>query len=276
MQRSYTNRQIWALLIPLIAESVLTCLMGTVDAMMVSNAGADAISAVSLVDTLNILIVQVFTALATGGTVICAQLLGRGDRAEAVESAKQLQLAVCSAAALLAAIAIVLHGPLLRLLFGSVEDSVMQGCRTYFVVTALSFPFLALYSGGAGIYRSCGNSRLPMTLSLISNGMNVIGNAVLIFGFHMGVLGVAIPTLVSRMFSGIAIMLLLRRPGQPLTLRHWRGLRFSWPRIGRMMRIGVPNGIENGMFQFGKLIIQSTISAMGTTAIAANAITTQL
>ena len=271
----FNRKQLWALLIPLIFEEVLTSLLGTVDTMMVSSISS-AISAVSLVDSLNVLMIQLFSAMATGGAIICSQYIGRGDKHEAAATGQQLLASITLIAAAIGVFCAVFRTPLLSLIFGQVEADVMRDSRIYLFVTALSFPFLALYSAGAAVYRAHGNSRLPMVISVISNVFNIIGNAVLIYGLHMGVLGVAIPTLLARMFTAVAMLACIRRKGGRVhvdSLLHWRP---DLSRIGHILRIGIPTGIENSMFQFGKLVIQSTISTMGTAAIAANAMAAQL
>lgn len=272
----FTRKQIMALVIPLMLEQVLASLMGTADTMMISRVGSAAISAISLVDSLNMLMIQLFSAMATGGAIVCAQYIGRRDTANANASARQLLLSAAGIASVIAAVCIVFCRPLLGLIFGRVEQAVMDNAVTYMLITALSFPFLAMYNAGAALFRICGNSRLPMTVSVLSNLVNIAGNALLIFGLKLGVAGAAIPTLVSRMLCAAAMLYFLRKPHQAIILRGLRALRPEWKSIWQILRIGIPTGVENSMFQFGKLVIQSTVSTMGTTAIAANAMTAVL
>ncbi|MBQ8507450.1 MAG: MATE family efflux transporter [Clostridia bacterium] len=272
----FTRKQVWTLIIPLMIEQVLTSLMGTVDTMMVSNAGEAAVSAVSLVDTLNILLIYLFSAMATGGAIICAQYLGRKEKAEANETGRQLMLTVGAISVALMLVCALLRGPLLRLIFGEVEAEVMKNARNYLLITALSYPFIALYNAGAALFRVDGNSRLPMAISLSSNIINIAGNAVLIFGFKLGVVGAASATLAAHAYCTVMIFIFLRQPRQAIVIRDYRRLRPRWDRIRSIMFIGLPTGIENGMFQVGKLAIQSTVSTLGTTAIAAHAMTSAL
>ena len=272
----FTKRQIWSLLIPLMIEQVLNSLMGTADTMMVSNAGSAAISAVSLVDSINILLINVFAAMATGGTIICAQYLGRRDREEAVETGRQLLLTVFTIATAVTLVCALLRGPLLRLIFGRVEAEVMENAKVYLLITALSYPFIAMYNAGAALFRVDGNSRLPMLISVVCNLINIVGNAVLIFGLHMGVVGAALATLISRVLSAVAVLYFLRQPRQTIVIRDYFKIRPKFPRILNILAVGIPTGIENGMFQFGKLVIQSSVSTLGTTAIAAQAMTNML
>lgn len=269
----FSNHDLWMLLVPLVVEQLLNSLMGTADSIMVSNVGSAAISAVSLVDSINILVIQAFYALAAGGTIVCSQYIGQRDKKNAEESARQLVFVVASISTAVMAICLLARGPLLRLIFGSVEADVMEAARIYFFYTALSFPFIALYDAGSSIYRAQGNTRLPMTIAVVSNGLNIAGNAVLIWGFHLGVAGAAIATLGSRMISAVVVLAFLRNPKQEIAVYGYGRIRPDGQRIRRILSLGIPNGIENAMFQFGKLAIQSTVSTLGTIAIAAQAMT---
>ncbi len=267
----YPGKAMFALLIPIVIEQLLNSFMGMADTMMVSNVGSEAISAVSLVDSLNNLIVQAFSAMATGAAIICSQYLGNRDNEGCNRAARQVTLTVLSIALLLMVFGLTFRKPLLSFIFGQIEPGVMEKAQSYFLVTVLSYPFLALFNAGAAFFRAGGNSRFPMTISVISNVMNVAGNAVLIFGLDMGVTGAALSTLVSRIFCAVTIFAFLRRPKQVIVVRDYVKIRPDMPLILKILAIGVPAGIENGMFQFGKLAIQSTVSTMGTAAIAAQA-----
>lgn len=268
---TFTRAELWKLLYPLMLEQLLTSFMGMADTMMVTRAGSEAISAVSLVDSINILVIQILSAMAAGGTIICSQYIGHKDLKKCNAAARQVVLTVLMISIPLALLCLILRRPLLGLVFGSVDPAVMENGVTYFFYTSISFPFLALFESGAAFYRAGGNSRFPMTLSVISNCLNIFGNAVLIFGFDMGVAGAAISTLLSRIFSAVVIFCFLRKPKQPIVIDHYLGIRPDFRMIQKVLSIGVPSGIENGMFQFGKLAIQSSVSTLGTINIAANA-----
>ncbi len=269
----FTRKALIALLIPVVIEQLLNSFMGMADTMMVSNVGPDAISAVSLVDSINVLVIQVFAAMATGATIICSQYIGAGNREASNKAAKQVTLTVLAISLILTLVCVLLREPLLKLIFGKVEADVMKSAKIYFLITAISFPFIALFDAGAAFYRAGGESRFPMKVSVISNILNIAGNAVLIFIFHLGVEGAAISTLVSRVFCAIVVFAFLRRDRQPIVIKEYFKIRPDFPLIGRILAIGVPSGIENGMFQFGKLAIQSSVSTLGTAAIAAQAMT---
>ena len=267
--RLFDNKKLAALLIPLAVDQLLNSFMGTVDTLVVSNLGSAAISAVSLVDSINILIVQAFFALASGGTVVCSHYLGCGKKEHAQEAARQLVFITFVLSAVIAGMCLLFNGPMLALIFGKVESAVMVNAKKYFFFSAISYPFIALYDDGSCILRAQENSRLPMLISVISNILNIILNLLFVWVFHWGVAGSATATMLARMFSMVTVLVKLRNPQLEIQLRKYFTIRPDWDEIKRILRIGVPSGVENSMFQFGKLAIQSTVSLMGTAAIAA-------
>lgn len=268
----FTRKDLARLIIPLVIEQILAVTIGMADTVMVSSVGEAAVSGISLVDTINLLLINVFSALATGGSVVASQYMGRGDRDSACRAAKQLYLSITALSLAILLVSLAAHRPMLRLLFGGIEADVMNSAQTYFILSAISYPFLAVYNAGAAIFRSMGNSKVSMFTSLLMNIVNISGNAILIFGFHYGVLGAAIASLASRFLGAVIITKLLLDKGNPIhldTLLHWE----PHPKMIRnILGIGVPNGLENGMFQIGKIMVQSLIVSFGTTAIAANAV----
>lgn len=270
--RLFSRRDIAMLLIPLIVEQLFTALMGTADTMMVARVGDAAVSGVSLVDSINNLVLMMMTALATGGTITCAQYLGARDQKGANGAARQVLLSVTVISLLCCVICVVLRQPILNLVFGSVEADVMDAARIYFLVTSLSYPFMGIYDVSAALYRASGNSRLPMIVSAVGNLLNIVGNAVFMFVFHWGVFGAAFSTMLSRALQCVVILWFHRRPGQTIVLNHYAEIRPDFREIRTILRIGIPTGVENGMFQFGKLVIQSTIATLPTSQIAAQAV----
>lgn len=269
----FPRRALWMLLIPLIIEQMLNSLMGMVDTLMVSRVGAEAISAVSLVDSINNLVLQVFAAMAAGAAIICSQYLGRKDEKGCNDAAKQIVLTVVVISSVIMIIGVGFRKPLLHLIFGSVEEAVMTNAQIYFLITALSYPFIALFQAGAAFYRACGNSKFTMKTALIANVANIVGNTLFIFVLQMGAAGAAISTLISRALCAFVVFYALRKPGYAIQLKNYFSIRPDLNLIVKILAIGVPSGIENGMFQFGKLAIQSTVSSLGTAAIAAQAMT---
>ena len=269
----FPRRALWMLLIPLIIEQMLNSLMGMVDTLMVSRVGAEAISAVSLVDSINNLVLQVFAAMAAGAAIICSQYLGRKDEKGCNDAAKQIVLTVVVISSVIMIIGVGFRKPLLHLIFGSVEEAVMTNAQMYFLITALSYPFIALFQAGAAFYRACGNSKFTMKTALIANVANIVGNTLFIFILQMGAAGAAISTLISRALCAFVVFYALRKPGYAIQLKNYFSIRPDLNLIVKILAIGVPSGIENGMFQFGKLAIQSTVSSLGTASIAAQAMT---
>ena len=260
------------LIIPLIIEQFLAVMVGMADIMMVSSAGEAAVSSVALVDLINVLIINVFAALATGGAVVCAQSIGAEHLERANKAANQLMYIVSAAALLIMALCLAFCRPLLGLLFGQVEPAVMEGAVTYFVISALSYPFIALYNGCAALLRSMGNSRASMYVSAWMNGQNVVGNAIFVFGFGRGVDGVALSSLFSRMVAAAVMLALLHSRHNPVRVSGLLKFRFDPSMMGRILRIGVPNGLENCFFQLGRVLLVSLISTFGTAQTAASAV----
>ncbi len=267
----FTKQQVRALLVPLMVEQVLTGLMGVADTLMVSSVGEAAISGVALVDAVNLLVLYFFSALGAGGTIVCAQYMGRDDEKYTRAAAHQVLIASAALSMTAAVVLILLRRPLLALIFGTVEPAVMDAAVIYLFVTALSYPFLALYTASAALHRAVGNSRSPMRIAAAADVLNIAGNAILIYGFGLGVLGAAAATLVSRIFSAAVMLYVQSQPG-PISLRGIFPLRADLPMIRRVLRVGLPSAVENGMFQLGRLVVQSTVSVLGTTAIAAQAV----
>ena len=272
-QKLFDNRKLAALLIPLAVDQLLNSFMGTVDTLVVSNLGSAAISAVSLVDSINILIVQAFFALATGGTVVCSHYLGCRREDHAKEAARQLVFITFMMSLVIGVLCIAFNGQILSLIFGEVEDAVMENAKQYFFFSAISYPFIALYDDGSSILRAQENSRLPMLISVASNLVNLVLNLLFVWGLGFGVAGSACATLLARIFAMTVVMYKLRNPRLTVSLTQYHSIRPDWGEIRRILRIGIPSGVENSMFQFGKLAIQSTVSLMGTAAIAAQGMT---
>ncbi len=268
----FTRKDLVKLIIPLIIEQILAVTIGMADTIMVASIGEAAVSGVSLVDTINILVINILAALATGGAIVSSQYLGREDKYNAGLAGKQLILSTAFLSAVVMLICLIANGAILSLLFGKVEPAVMQNCQIYFYWTALSYPFIAIYNSGAALFRAMGNSRVSMFTSIIMNTINISGNAICIYGLKMGVAGAAIPTLTSRVVGAVAILFLLRNHNNKLYVDRFLPLDIHPKMIRNILKIGIPNGLENGMFQIGKILVQGLVAALGTVAIAANAV----
>ena len=268
----FDNKALTALIIPLIVEQLLAVLVGMADSIMVANVGEAAVSGVSLVDNIMVLLINIFAALATGGAVVAGQYLGQKREKDACIAAKQLIWFIFLCSVGITAIVYLGRNFILHSVFGAIDADVMSSANTYLMIVTASIPFIALYNGGAAIFRAMGNSKVSMQMSIVMNVINVAGNAILIYGFHRGTEGVAIPTLVSRMVAAILILGLLCNQTRVLHLEKTLRYHLNGSMVKRILNIGVPNGLENSMFQLGKILVLSLVSTFGTSAIAANAV----
>jgi len=268
----FNRKDLTRLLIPLIIEQVLGATVGLADTLMVSNVGEAAVSGVSLVDSVNLLLINVFSALATGGTIVASQYLGRNDRENANKAANQLVLVTSALSAAIMALCLLLRRPLLNLLFGHAEQAVMETALVYFMLSALSYPFIGVYNSCAALFRAAGNSQVPMAVSALMNAINISGNALFIFGFGMGAAGAGLASLASRMAACLIMLWILRKPELKISLAEFFHLTFMPGMIKNILRIGIPSGVENGMFQIGKILVQGIVAIFGTASIAANAV----
>lgn len=271
-KKLFTNRDLIKLFIPLIIEQFLEYVVGLADSIMVASVGESAVSGVSLIDFVIALIISLFAALSTGGAVIAGQYMGKKQVEEAKEAANQLVWFAGVSSVIIMIIIYLMKPLILNGLFGEITEEVRAHANTYLMITALSIPFLALYNAGAAIFRTMGNSKLPMKIMLAMNIAHAIGNAILIYGFHFGTEGVAIPTLISRIAAAVIIITLALNKNQTIYLKRSLKHKFNWEMIKRILRIGVPYGVESGLFFFGRIIVLSLVATFGTAAIAANAV----
>ncbi len=268
----FSNKAIYQLIIPLIIEQILSVTVGMADVMMISVAGEAAVSGVSLVDMINVLIINIFAALATGGAVVSAQFIGKKDRKQACDSAYQLLIITAVISIVVMALILLFKRPLLQLLFGEIEWDVMENAVIYLNITAFSYPFLAIYSSCSALFRSMGNSRVSMMLSLLMNVINIGGNAFFVFLLHFGIAGVAIPSLISRFLASVIILYLICNPKSQIYINRKQKFQINGIMIKKILHIGIPNGLENGLFQLGRVLVVSIIAGFGTVQIAANAV----
>ncbi|HJC06609.1 MAG TPA: MATE family efflux transporter [Candidatus Enterocloster excrementipullorum] len=272
----FTRTQLIKLLAPLIVEQILTVLVGMADVVMVAAVGEAAVSGVSLVDSISILIIQIMGAMATGGAVVYSQYLGKRQVRDAGTAAGQLVFVTLAISLGVTAVALAGNRRLLSAIFGQVEREVMDNAQTYFLITAMSYPFIGLYNACAALFRSMGNAKVSMFTSLVMNGINITGNAVCVFGLKMGVAGVAYPTLVSRMTAAVLIFVLLQNRHNEIRISGLKALKPHSGMIRTILSVGIPGGLENGMFQFGKIFLQSLVSSLGTASIASYAVACNL
>ena len=268
----FSNRDLKILIFPLVVEQILSMLVGMVDTVMVSYAGEAAISGVALVDMINYLFITIFAAIATGGAVIVSQYLGDRQEKQANLAAGQLYTISAVVSTVIALLCFAFHKGILHLLYGSVEADVMEASITYFAITALSFPFLGIYNAAAALFRSMKKTNVTMYVSLLMNAINVVGNAIGIFVLKAGVAGVAVPTLIARATAAIVMTVLALNASKPISVQPRNVFSWHGDMIRRILNIAIPNGIENGLFALGKVLVVSIISLFGTVQIAANGI----
>lgn len=268
----FSNQDLKAMIIPLFMEQLLVMLVGMADTLVVSYAGEAAVSGVSLVNQFNTIFIYLFTALASGGAVVVSQYIGGRAADAAGESASQLLLFSTVFSTVVAVAVLAGNEWMLRLLFGRVEEPVMEACVTYLRISAYSYPALAVYNSGAAVYRSLGKTKVTMYLSIISNVINVIGNLIGVFVLRAGVAGVAYPSLIARVFSAVVITALcFQRSNRVFYRGNWI-FRWNGNLMRRILSIAVPNGVENGIFQLVKVALSSIAALFGTYQIAANGV----
>ena len=268
----FSREDLRKLLVPLLAEQLLVVLVGMMDTVMVASCGETAVSGVSLVDSINVLLIQFLAALATGGAVITSQYLGSRDIDHARSASKQLYYVVLLVSVTFTVLCVALRGFLLSLLFGAIDPEVMRHSMDYFLMTSLSFPYLAHYNASAALLRSMGKSRCTLSTSLVMNLVNIVGNAITIYGLGMAAAGAGLATLLSRAVACVFITRYLRTQDSLIPYPKLFTYEHRPDLIRKVLAVGLPNGLENSMFQLGKLILVRMIAGFGTASIAANAV----
>ena len=271
-RQRFENRGLFALILPILVEQLLTMLVGIADTLMVSYAGEAAVSGVSLVNQLNNVFIFVFGAVASGGAVVASQYIGREDQENGIAAASQLLMVTILISVVLTGISVLFRSQLLSLLFGRVEPDVMKASLSYLIISALSFPALAIYNSEAALFRSMGKIKAIMNISIAMNAMNVIGNAIGIFALHAGVAGVAVPSLISRIFAAAVMLVLSFRKKNALYVQMEKVFAWDGRMLRRILSIAVPNGVENGLFQLSKVALSSIAALFGTVQIPANGV----
>lgn len=268
----FSKKDLVSLLLPLAAEQLLAMLIGLCDTFMVASIGEDVVSGVSLIDQFSQLMIQLFAAFTTGGAVISSQYLGQRSTQNACKAAKQLLNLAVLAGLFIVIFFLPLRYQILKILYGKIDPNVMENAVNYFVYICLSMPFLGIYNSCAALYRSMGNSKLSLKISTLMNGLNILGNSLFIFVLKMGVHGAGLATLLSRLTASLVMCAMLTKKTNRIYIDRIFKLEWRQDMVRRILRIGVPSGIENSVFHIGKILVQSFMSTFGTAAIAANAI----
>lgn len=268
----FSNKALKKLILPLIIEQILFMAVGVADTVMVSYAGEVAISGVGLVDMFNNLIITVLAAIDAGGAIIVSQYIGNKDRKNANKASSQLLTITIVIATVIMLGCLVFHRILLSTFFGAIEMDVMKAATTYFLISAISFPFLGVYNSAAALYRSMEKTRTTMYVSILMNIINVVGNYIGVFILHAGVAGVAVPTLISRIVAAIIMFALSLNSSNLVYVKIKNVFAWNQEMISRILKIAVPNGIENGLFTLGRVLVTSIVALFGTSQIAANSV----
>lgn len=268
----FSNSDLKSMIVPLFFEQLLVLLVGIADTLVISYTGEAAVSGVSLVNMVNTIFIYLFTALASGGAVVISQYIGKKEQHHAGEAASQLLMFASLLSILLGGLVLISREPILGLLFGTVEPSVMESGLIYLRISAYSYPALAVYNAGVALYRSLGKTRTTMNISLISNVINLAGNLIGVFVLKAGVAGVAWPSLIARVYSAAAISWLCFREKSGVRYRWKWTFQWNGKFLSQILSIAVPNGIEKGLFQLVKVILSSIVAMFGTYQIAANGV----
>ncbi len=268
----FSNKDLRRLIVPLFLEQLLVILVGLADTFVISFAGEAAVSGVSLVNSFNTIFIFLFTALASGGAVIVSQYIGGKKKELAGEASSQLLMVSTLFSVGIMAVLLLFGSPLMGLLFGKVERDVMDACMVYLRISAYSYPALAVYNAGAALFRSIGKTSTTMYIAIFSNVINVVGNIIGVFALHAGVAGVAVPSLIARTFSAAVVTILCFRKGNSIYYKKQWICHFNAGLLKRILGIAVPNGVEQGIFQFVKVALSSVVALFGTSQIAANGI----
>jgi putative MATE family efflux protein len=269
----FSRNDLKKLIVPLIIEQFLAVAVGLFDTVMIAPDGEAAVSGISLVDTINTLLISIFSALATGGAVVSAQFLGHEDNRNACKAADQLAITMLMLSVSVSFLSIIFNNGILNFLYRHTDADILGNAYIYFYVTAASYPFIALYNAGAALFRAMGNSKISMKVSVVMNLTNIVGNAITIYILKISVLGAALSTFLSRMLAAFIICFLLyMRQDLPLHFNRNIKLSFDYSVVKKILNIGVPNGLENGIFQIGKLLVASLVATFGAVSISANAV----
>ena len=269
MERLFSKKDLKKLYVPILIEILLTVSVGVADTMMVSQAGETAVSGVSCFNTIQNFLIALFSAFATGGSVVVGQLLGMKNYERAKNAVKDLMYLTLLVSILLSLSFIGFKEPLLRLIYGESEEAVIASALDYALPILISLPFLASQSSLNAILRVQGKTKTTMWSSIIANIINVVGNAIFILVFDMGALGVGISTLISRIISALILFFASRNKGLQAPLEKILQFRHQGNMMGTIFSIALPSGIENSIFQLGKIVMIATIAQCGTSSMAA-------
>ncbi len=260
----FTNKALFVLIIPIVIESALSMSLGMIDGVMASHAkdaaGGDIVSAITSVDQVSNLLIQLFTAFGAGGAILTSQFLGAGRREEANKSAKQLAVIMLIISIVVMVVCMVFNRQIILLLFNEAPPNTIDYASQYFMIMAASYPFLAIFNCCAALLRAQRKSMNTMLSGIISFFLNIIFNAIFIYAANLAVIGVALGTLLARMFPAGFTLFLMTRKDNLVRIKVFERFRFNGRQLGKILKLAVPSGIENSLFQLGKILVIAFIS----------------
>ena len=272
LARKFNAASLLRFALPNIAMMMLLSMYTIVDGMFISRfAGTTALSAINMSYPLNCLQMATGIMLGTGGSAIIARRQGEGRTDEARRNFTMLIAVALGIGLIFAVFGNLFLNPILRLL--GTSELQWADCRIYTRIQLVFAPMLFLQTAFQTLFVTAGKPGLGLLTSVGGGITNVVLDGLFMGPMNMGVAGAAIATLGSRVISAVVVFAFLHNPSQEIAVRDYLHIRPDGRRIMRILSLGIPNGIENAMFQFGKLAIQSTVSTLGTIAIAAQAMT---
>ncbi len=269
-------REIGAFALPVFIEQAAISMSSLISTMLVSSIGPEAVAGVSLVESLNFLIQQIFLSLEIGATVVIAQYCGRKDMRSASEASVQAMLTSLGIAMLISMILLIFPDFVLGIVLRGAERGVLEAAKTYFLCTVISFPLLSIYVITAASLRGSGSPGLSVISVIVTNGSLVVLGLLFIRILGFGVLGIGIALILARLLGALAGLFLLRVKGGALTIERWIPRKIDWNIQRSILFIGIPSCIENLIFQTGRLITQTYTIPLGTSAIAVNALSNSI
>jgi len=272
----FSNKTILLFVLPIFLEQIMIAFIGIADTYMVSSFGEAAVAGVSLVTSIDKFVKSIFTGLAAGASVVISQYIGADDKSNASKSMKTGIQILFLMTIVISALMIIFKRPVLNLLFGAVEKDVMDSSIKYFSISAFSYPFVSLFSVGCSSYRAMGNSRITFYASLLMLGINLVLKYIFIYHLDMGVTGAGLSSLIAYGIVAVILIVSLHNTDNKVHLDKIYAFEGTKKMIMSIFGIGIPNGIENGMFQLGHILLQNLMSTLGTVAIAANALYSNL
>ena len=254
--------------IPLMLSGMLQLLFNAADIVVVGKfAGNEALAAVGSTSSLTNLLVNVFMGLSVGANVLVARFYGAGQKKELDEMIHTAIATSFVCGAVLVVLGIVLAGPALTLMDtpADVIDQSVLYMRIYFA----GMPVMMLYNFGSAILRAIGDTKRPLYYLLFAGVINVVLNLIFVICFHMDVAGVAIATVISQAVSAILVLrcLILNDGDVKLDLKK---LRIVPDKLFKMIKIGIPAGLQGAMFSISNVLIQSSVNSFGSLAMAGN------